>query len=147
MDLKKLFASYPICNPTEDERSACLEELMKTELLYYFEEDHTFIIDAYCWEKIEKRKGIFMTFWTEKHINVDRHEVPPFRIYLKQTRQLLGSWHKYLSMNDFVDKTELSIFDFDKLIERPKLSESELKRANMLIHLIMMENRFYSLKK
>lgn len=131
--------------PSIIDRLAFLEELMTTELLYFIENEGTFVIDNRFWEKLTFKKcGIFLDYWIRKYEHLGRTKFPPFRVLDKENGNVILSWHRYSAMRQLEDITELPKFDLSLLPERPILSIEKLERVNKLIYLIIKENTAYS---
>ena len=131
--------------PHMNDRIACLEELMTTEMLYFIENECTFVIDKRFWEKVTFKKcGIFLDYWIRKYEHLGRSQFPPFRVLAKENGNVIFSWHRYSAIRQLEDITELPKFDLSLLPERPSLNNAKLERANKLVYLIIKENIAYS---
>lgn len=131
--------------PSMLDRIACLEELMTTEMLYFFENEGTFIIDQRFWEKLTFKKcGIFLDYWIRKYQHLGREQFPPFRVLAKEKGEVIFSWNRCSTIKQLEDVTKLPKFDLQKLPKRPELNYQKIERVNKLIYLIIKENQSYS---
>ena len=127
--------------PSMLDRIACLEELMTTEMLYFFENEGTFIIDQRFWEKLTFKKcGIFLDYWIRKYQHLGREQFPPFRVLAKEKGEVIFSWNRCSTIKKLEDVTELPAFDLCKMEIRPYIEEKQIDRVNKLIYLITKEN-------